>query len=427
VTASPRLGSRQLALLRRAPAFRYLFVATLESGLGTWLSVIALTVDVFDRTGSGKWVGALLIVSFIPSVGVGLLLGPLLDRFSRRGVMVAADLARVAVFCALPFTSSPGAIVALAGVAGLATGFFTPAVYAGLPNLVSDADLPYANSLFRSTDYLASAVGPLLGGILVGAAGTDPAYALNAASFFVSALLISRIPERLLQSERAPSRGHWRDVADGFRLVMHSRPLLTVLVAWSIAAVGNGAINVAEVVLAKITFDSGTFGFGLLAAASGLGLVLGSLVAGTLLEQRRISHVYGGALAFMAVGIGAAALSPNVWVAAACVVVFGLGNGTAVVCNALLVQRGAPDVLRGRAFTVIMSVNFAVLGLAMAVAGPLTDAVGARWVWGAAALLAGIASVTGFLMTRGVSVRTGEPLPLLPEPEPVATPLEPVV
>jgi len=427
VTPSPRLGSRQLALLRRAPAFRYLFVATLESGLGTWLSVIALTVDVFDRTGSGKWVGALLIVSFIPSVGVGLLLGPLLDRFSRRRVMVAADLARVGVFCALPFTSSPGAIVALAGVAGLATGFFTPAVYAGLPNLVADADLPYANSLFRSTDYLASAVGPLLGGILVGAAGTDPAYALNAASFFISAVLISRIPERLLQSERAPSRGHWRDVADGFRLVLRSRPLLTVLVAWSIAAIGNGAINVAEVVLAKITFDSGTFGFGLLAAASGLGLVLGSLVAGTLLEQRRISHVYGGALAFMAAGIGAAALSPNVWVAAVCVVVFGLGNGTAVVCNALLVQRGAPDVLRGRAFTVIMSVNFAVLGLAMALAGPLTDAVGARWVWGAAALLAGIASVTGFLMTRGVSVRTGEPLPLLPEPEPVATPLEPVV
>jgi MFS family permease len=427
VTASPRFGSRQLALLRRAPAFRYLFVATLESGLGTWLSVIALTVDVFDRTGSGKWVGALLIVSFIPSVGVGLLLGPLLDRFSRRRVMVASDLVRVGVFCALPFTSSAGAVVALAGVAGLATGFFTPAVYAGLPNLVSDADLPYANSLFRSTDYLASAVGPLLGGILVGAAGTDPAYALNAASFFVSALLISRIPERLLQSERAPTRGHWHDVADGFRLVVRSRPLLTVLVAWSIAAIGNGAINVAEVVLAKITFDSGTFGFGLLAAASGVGLVLGSLVAGTLLEQRRISHVYGGALAFMAVGIGAAAMSPNVWVAAVCVVVFGLGNGTAVVCNALLVQRGAPDVLRGRAFTVIMSVNFAVLGLAMALAGPLTDAVGARWVWGAAALLAAVASATGFLMTRGVSVRTGEPLPLLPEPEPVATPLEPVV
>ena len=54
------------------------------------------------------------------------------------------------------------------------------------------------------------------------------------------------------------------------------------------------------------------------------------------------------------------------------------GNGAAVVCNSLLVQRGAPDHLRGRAFTVIMSTNFAVLGLGMVVAGPLTDAVGAR-------------------------------------------------
>ena len=62
-----------------------------------------------------------------------------------------------------------------------------------------------------------------------------------------------------------------------------------------------------------------------------------------------------------------------------------LGNGAAVVCNALLVQRGAPDELRGRAFTVIMCSNYALLGLGMVVAGALTDAFGARWVWGGAA------------------------------------------
>jgi MFS family permease len=414
---------RYAALLRRAPSFRLLFFTTLESSLGTWLAVIALTVDVFDRTHSANWVGALLVASFLPSVGVGLVLGPLLDRLSRRAVLVGADLARVAVFCALPFTASAGAIVALAAVAGLATGFFTPAVYAGLPNLVDDADLSSGNSLFRSMDYLASAAGPLAGGILVGAAGPDPAYAINAASFLVSAVLIARIPERLLQSERAGSRGHWHDVADGFRLVIRSRPLLTVLVAWSIAVIGNAGINVAEVVLAKVTFHSGTFGFGLLATGSGLGLVLGSLFAGPLLEARPIASVYGGALALMAVGIGAAAASPDVWVAAACVVVFGFGNGVAVVSNALLVQRGAPDVLRGRAFTVVMSANFAVLGGAMAAAGPITGAVGARWVWGAAAVLAGAAAVLGFAMTRGLT-RIAGPIPLLPEPETVAMPLE---
>lgn len=419
------LFGRHGALLRRAPSFRHLFFATLESSLGTWLAVIALTVDVFDRTHSPNWVSALLVASFLPSVGVGLLLGPLLDRLSRRAVMIVADLARVAVFCALPFTSSAVAVVALAAVAGLATGFFTPAVYAGLPNLVDDADLSRANSLFRSMDYLASAIGPLLGGVLVGAAGPDPAYAINAASFLASAALIARIPERLLQSRRAESRGHWQDVADGFRLVIRSRPLLTVLLAWSIAVVGNAGINVAEVVLAKDTFSSGTFGFGLLAAGSGVGLVLGSLLAGTILERRPISAVYGGALALMALGIGAAAASPDVWVAAGCVIVFGFGNGTAVVCNALLVQRGAPDVLRGRAFTVIMGTNFAVLGLAMSAAGPLTEAVGARWVWGGAGLLAGAAAILGYAMTRALGIaKLREPLPLLPEPEPVATPLE---
>jgi MFS family permease len=419
-----------LALLRRARSFRYLFVATLESGLGTWLAVVALTVDVFDRTHSGKWVSALLIASFVPSVGVGLGFGPLLDRLSRRGVMIAADLVRAGVFCALPFTGSAAAIVALAGVAGVATGFFTPAVYAGLPNLVDDADLSRANSLFRSMDYLASAVGPLFGGILVAAAGPHPAYWINAVSFLCSALLIARIPHRLLQSERAVSRGYWRDVADGFLLVMRSRPLLTVLLAWSVAVVGNGGVNVAEVVLAKETFNAGTFGFGLLSTGSGIGLVLGSFAASIGLARRPLCVVYAASLALMAFGIGAAAASPDVWVAAACVIVSGFGNGTAVVCNALLVQRGAPDVLRGRAFTLIMSTNFAVLAVAMVAAGPLTDALGARWVWAGAAALAGVASAIGFAMTRGLPRETvpeavPEPtLPPVPEPDPVATPAE---
>jgi MFS family permease len=418
--------AREANLLRRAPSFRYLFFATLESGLGTWVAVIALTVDVFDRTGSGKWVSALLIASFVPSVGVGLLLGPLLDRLSRQRLLIAADLLRVGVFCALPFTSSPTAIVTLALVAGLATGFFTPAVYAGLPNLVEDADLSNANALFRSMDYLASATGPLLGGVLVAVAGPHPAYWLNAASFLFSAVLIARIPQKLLQSERAESRGHWGDLADGFAHVVHSRALLTVLLAWSIAVIGNAGVNVAEVVLAKVTFNAGTFGFGLLSTGSGIGLVLGSLSAAAILEKRAMSSAYGGGIALMALGVGAAAASPNVWVASLCVVVSGFGNGIAVVCNALLVQRGAPDVLRGRAFTVIMGVNFAVLGLGMIAAGPLTDAFGPRWVWAGAAALAGAAAVLGFAMTRGISTvmhGAGAP-PLVVEPEPVATPLE---
>ena len=127
--------------------FRLLFLATLGSSVGTFLAAIALAIDVKDRTNSGLWVGAVLVVAYLPTVVVGLTLGPLLDRLPRRNLMVGADVLRAAVFFALPFTSSPGAIVALAAVAGIANGFFRPAVYAGVPNLVSDEDLPAANAL----------------------------------------------------------------------------------------------------------------------------------------------------------------------------------------------------------------------------------------------------------------------------------------
>src|SRR5262249_47458440 len=100
--------------------------------------------------------------------------------------------------------------------------------------------------------------------------------------------------------------------------------------------------------------------------------------------------------------IGLAAMAPNVWVAAACVVISGAGNGSAVVCNALLVQRGAPDALRGRAFAVLMSSNVAFLILGMIVAGRVTDMVGPRWVWGGAAASA-LPAVRGLTLARGAA------------------------
>src|SRR5437588_11677045 len=119
---------RQLSLLGTAPGFRLLFLSTLGSSLGTLLATVALVVDIKDRTNSGSWVSALLIVEFLPAVAVGLSLGPLLDRVSRRGLMIVSDLVRAGVFFTLPFANTAGQIVALAGVAGLATGFFPPAV-----------------------------------------------------------------------------------------------------------------------------------------------------------------------------------------------------------------------------------------------------------------------------------------------------------
>jgi MFS family permease len=393
-------AARRLGLVARVPSFRLLFLATLGSGFGTWLAFIGLAIDVKDRTDSGAWVSALLIADVLPAVAIGLLAGPLVDRLSRKGLMIGADLLRAAIFALLPFAGSAAVIIALAALAGVGTGLFRPAVYAGLPNLVDDEDLPRANGLIQGVENFAWAVGPLLGGALVAASGPDLAYWVNAGTFLVSALLLSGIPARVLQAGTAESHGHWRDLLEGFTFVLRTHALVTVLVVWSVFMLASAGINAAEVFLAKDTFDSGDFGYGLLVGATGLGLVLGSLAAGWLLDRHSLARVYPGSIYLVALAVAAGALAPNVWIAAGCVLVVGAANGAAVVCNALLVQRGSPDALRGRVFTVLMSSSFGVLALGLVVAGPLTDAVGPRWVWGAAAALAAVSATLALVLTR---------------------------
>lgn len=412
------LRRARFGLLREAGGFRLLFLATLASSIGTWLAFVALVVDVFDRTEDASWVSALLVVEFLPSILLGFLTGRLLDAVSRRWILVVADAVRAGVFFVLPFASTATQIVALAFVAGMATSLFRPVVYAGLPNLVSDADLPQANGLLQTADNFTWAIGAFAGGALVAATSPDAAYVTNAVTFVVSAILILRIRESL-EEERAPSSGHWRDLREGFAFALRSKSLITIIVAWSLAVFATAGVNVAEIVLAKDVFAAGDFGYGVLVASGAVGLMLGSLFGGSWIEQRGMAIPYGVSIALMALGFGAAAAAPNVWVAAAVVIAAGVGNGVAVVTNAVLVQRGAPDRLRGRSFAVVMSLSYAFLGLGMIVAGPLTNEAGARAVWAASSVLLGVAAVAGFLLARRVDAEVaGARLARRAEPEP---------
>jgi DHA3 family macrolide efflux protein-like MFS transporter len=308
------------------------------------------------------------------------------------------------VFAALPFVESPTAIVALAAVAGVATGFFIPAANAALPNLVPEEELVNANSLIATAETLAWMIGPVVAGALLAVWSPSVPYGVNAVTFLVSALLVSRVSEAMLRSEDPITRGHWRDVADGLKLVATGRPLRTVLVVWNVALLGSAAINVAEIGFAKDTLGAGDLGFGLLVAASGVGLALGSFLVAPALGKVGLRRNYVGALVLMGVGWGAAALSPTIWLAVLFVVGGAAGNGAAVVCNRLLVQRGAPDQYRGRALATIMSSNYAVLGLSMAAAGVLTEIYGPRAVWlGGGVVFLG-AALIALVLTRWLPI-----------------------
>ena len=390
----------RLGLVRRSPEFGLLFLATAGSAIGTYLAAVALVVHIYDQTESGIWVAVLLIADFAPIVLIGLLLGPLVDRLSRRWLMVASDVARFGIFGALIFVDSPVGIVVLAALSGIATGFFRPAAYAGLPNLVRKEELTNANSLLQTIETLAWMVGPVLGGVMLTVWSPSVPYGFNAVTFLVSAYFIYLIPESRLRSEESLTAGHWLDVADGIRLVLTSPPLRTVIVVYNVVVLGSAATNVAEVVFAKETLDAGNIGFGVIVGASGVGLALGSYLAAPSIGKVGLRRHYVSSILLMALGWGGAALSTSIYMVVPFVVAGTIGNGAAIVANQLFVQRGSPDRYRGRALATIMSVNYAVFGLAMAGAGVLTDAVGARAVWLVASGAFFVAAGVAVLSTR---------------------------
>jgi MFS family permease len=392
----------RFAVLRNGK-YRLLFSATLGSGLGTWMATIALTADIDAKTNSTWWVSALFLVTFLPSVVVGLVAGPLIDRLSRKLLIVTSDVARLLVFAALPFVGRPGAMIGLVTVAGIANSFFRPAVLAGMPNLVDDEDLDAATALLQGTDWLAAAAGPIAGGAIVSVTSPHVVYWINAATFLFSALLLVRIPARLLQSEQGITRGHWRDLREGLETFRRTPPLRVALYGFGFTMITTGLVNVSEIFLATRSFDSGALGYGALWTGTGIGLVVGSAFTGYLLPNRDVLDIYPLAFVPIAAGLFGAALAPNVWVASTAMILSGFGNGLAFPMTVLIVQRHTSDRVRGRAFTVIISIHKALLGLAMVAAGALTDGVGARWTVGIAAASAVASALTALLLARGVA------------------------
>ena len=171
--------------------FRRFWLATSVSVLGTWMAAIALSIRMYDVTGSPGWVSALLFAEFVPSVMIGLLAGNWLNRLRVRHAMVLCDLGSAGIFALLALIDTPWAVVVLAGTAGIAVGVFRPLATAAVPMLVRDHELEPATGAIASADNAMTFLGAVLGGILVGSVGADLALALNAVSFVVSAALIA--------------------------------------------------------------------------------------------------------------------------------------------------------------------------------------------------------------------------------------------
>src|SRR5437879_5787271 len=196
---APTVGYGEL--LRGNRSFRLLWLGQVVSQMGDWFDTIAVYTIALKLTGSSRSVALIMVARFLPSVVMGPLSGVVADRFSRRSIMISADLMRAVVVLGFLFIRRPDQmwLVYVLTVMQLAfSAFFEPAKTAAIPSIVSDRELVSANAIASVTWSAMLTLGAAIGGLVTGWFGTDAAFVLDSFTFIGSALLVAsvRFPPR---------------------------------------------------------------------------------------------------------------------------------------------------------------------------------------------------------------------------------------
>jgi MFS family permease len=330
--------------------YRRLWFARTASQWGDVFATVALSLLVFDLTGSALGVSVVVAVEIVPVLLFAPFAGTLIDRLPRVQVMVAADLLRAVLAAALIFASgNVVAVYVIAFALSIGTVLFNPAANSTLPTLVSDRELVAANSGIWTAAVLSQIALAPLAGVLYAALGPGPAFGINAVSFLVSAAALAglRLPTAPGSTRRS---GFFTDAAAGVLLLAGDRLLRALGAGQVLAALSAGATSALLVVLASEHLHLPPSGFGLLLGAIGVGAVFGPFLLTRLVtDPRRPAFVFGPYVLRGLVDLVLATFS-SLPVALAVLAAYGLGTSSGAVTFNSLLQAHTPPEARGRIF-----------------------------------------------------------------------------
>jgi len=392
--------------------FRLLTAGQFTSTVGDYCYAVALPWLVLSAHGGPVLLGIVLACYGVPRTVLLPLGGVLADKLGPRALMLTADLVRcglvavLAVF-ATRHLASLAALGPLAALLGAGEGLFLPASFSIMPALLGADRLQAGNALNSAAVQFGSLLGPALGGVLVASAGSAPAFAVDAATFAVSALTLGLIVSKARAIPSAAEPGgpapdgpaagtagtgaagpEIRDAQDEpetpgapdapeaepgkscgvWPLLRHSRLLQVLLIVTVVANFTSaGAFEVALPSLAHLRF--GATGYGALVACFGAGAVIGTLAATRAGGLRRPAPVACAAFLVSAAGIALLPFLGGLPGAATAALVLGAGTGFGNIVMITLMQQWAPAALLGRIMGVLMLASMGTFPISVALSG----------------------------------------------------------
>jgi MFS family permease len=370
------------------------------SSLGDFLLWIPLTLHLREMTDSGVAVAALMICLWAPIVVLAPIAGAIVDRFETRRVLILASLAQAVVALGLAFAlDSEVAILALAACLGVGFSVAQPAEFALVPVIAGDRELTAVNGYIETARYAGMTIGPVLGGVLAGAGGTEVALAVNGASFICIALaatmLAARRPRATVDAEA--SREH---ALVGAAVLFRDRTLAIVLGVVFTSLLFMSATIPAEIFFIKEDIGASDAVFGIVFSSWALGMVLGALGVARRVGAAVTTLAVGTLVAAIVQGVGLGL--PTAWLVAwfAGLMWFagGVGHGVKNVLARTLIQERVADRMHGRAFAAYNGLRNGAELIALAAGGFLIAAIGARTTVALAGAIPALIGIAGLLL-----------------------------
>jgi predicted MFS family arabinose efflux permease len=369
-----------LSLLRDNRNYRRMWLGQVVSEAGDHFNTIAVFSLALKGKGAGLAVSGVLLARALAAVSAGPVAGVLLDRMDRRRMMMLSDFVRAVIalsFIVCLWYPENWLLYLMSFLLMFASPFFTAGRAAILPVIASAGELHTANSLTQTTQWTTLAIGTMLGGASVGHFGFALAFLLNALSFVVSGIFLSRMHRpggfQAVSDGRARQVVRpWHEYREGLRY-MRSQPLVFALawlhVGW---ATGGGAAQVLFSLFGERVFARGATGTGIIWGSAAIGLLVGGAV----------SHRMGGKISYEAYK----------WTIAACYLLHGVAYvlfsqmeefwlallfiglsraavGATSVLNMTQLLRTVSNQYRGRVFSTIESMNWGMMMFSMMAAG----------------------------------------------------------
>ncbi len=359
----------------------------------------AMSLLVYELTGSATSVGVSFLCQFLPMLLLGVWAGAVTDRHDKRRIalltqtLLAVQAALLGVLYLLDVLTLP-IVYLLAVVLGVVNAFDNPARRGFVVELVEPSEITNALSLNTAVMTGSRIFGPAIAAALKGPLGAGWLFIMNAATFAAILWpLLAMDRTQVRPSERAVRGG--TPVRDALRFITRDRRLLVVFVVFTL--VGMFAFNypVSLLKLSVARYDSESL-FGILLAATGFGAMVGSLI--TAARPRITTWWFFGNGAVLGLSGLALAWAPNKWAAIALAIPVGVGGAAFVAGQNAIVQQEAPADMRGRLLALGAVAFLGTTPIGAPATGWIADHVGAEWSLAYGSIITLVAVAVGFAL-----------------------------